>query len=131
MTCDSPYCLIADDNDLIRHSLIRNFRAFSRGCCIFLEASDGAEAINLARRYALYIVLAIIDEDMPIVQGIHVAESVRLMCHEAEVVMFTGTELNREQLTSQGIHYFHKNDEVGGLMHFCEGVLYKIALAID
>ena len=131
MTCDSPYCLIADDNWLIRHSLIRTMRALSRGCCIFLEASDGAEAVSLARTHAPHLVLAIIDEDMPIIAGTHVAEQIKLFCHDAEVVIFSGSELNREQLKAQGIHYFHKNDEVGGLMHFCEGVLYKIALAID
>lgn len=128
---NAPFCLVADDNELVRHALIRSMRDFSHGTCLLLEAADGAEAVNLARSHAPHLILAIVDEDMPIITGLHVAEQIKLFCQHAEVVLFTAHEHDRSALASRGIHYFQKNAEVGKLMSFCEHVLENIAFQID
>lgn len=83
--------LIADDQDLIRGGLRANIDA-DPGLEVVAEASDGAEAVRLARSERADVVL--MDVQMPGIDGLEALEALAIARPEARVIVLTMYDLD-------------------------------------
>jgi CheY-like chemotaxis protein len=80
-----PSILIVDDDEEIRHILRMLFE--HEGYTIVGEASDGVEAVMLARR--MFPGLIVLDQRMPGMSGAKAAEVLRALCPNVKIVAFS------------------------------------------
>jgi len=81
--------MIADDHDVVCAGLER-FLAREPGIEICATAATGREAIELAARFNPDV--AVLDIDMPQINGLDAAREIRAVAPNCEVVLFTGIE---------------------------------------
>ena len=89
--------LIADDEDFIRHGMRYAIPWEDNGMEVIGEAGNGEEALQLAVRLRPDIVLA--DIQMPLMDGLELAQRLRELLPETRVVILTAYG-NTENLTS-------------------------------
>jgi CheY-like chemotaxis protein len=78
--------LVADDNPLIRKELCELFEK-EEHYDICAEACDGAEAVELARKF--HPDLIILDFSMPVIDGLQAARKLRQLMPEVPLILFT------------------------------------------
>jgi len=119
--------LIADDNAFVRTALYEIFeREPDLHVCALAE--NGREAIEEAFR--LQPDLVVLDNAMPVMNGLEAARVLRQMMPNALLVIYSATprDVSREQATSIGIAgLVSKTDRVSVLMETVRGVLYRKA----
>lgn len=106
--------LVVDDHEGIRLLLRRLLAAVER-CEIIAEATDGAEAVELAR--TLQPDLIIMDYEMPALNGLDALERVRAFLPYVQVFMYTSSRMpcDAEMLRRGASAVFHK-DEIDALI---------------
>lgn len=80
--------LIIDDEYLIRQAICRLINWTGLGFQIVAEASDGLEAMELVEKYVPD--LMILDINIPLLDGIQVAEKVRASYPQVKIIILTG-----------------------------------------
>ncbi|WP_334077684.1 response regulator [Paenibacillus sanfengchensis] len=85
-----PDCkvLIADDEAIIREGIRESVRWSELGMRVVAEAEDGEEALELALRHGVQIVL--VDLNMPILDGIGLMEKLREQLPACKIIIITG-----------------------------------------
>jgi DNA-binding NarL/FixJ family response regulator len=78
--------LVADDHEVVRHGL-RDLLEDHEGWEVCAEASNGIEAVDLARRIEPEI--AVLDVAMPMLDGLEAARRIRLAAPATKVVLYT------------------------------------------
>ena len=83
---DAPRCLVVDDEDHVRQSLVRVLGALGLSA---VGAATGAEALALLERHR-ELMLCIVDINMPVMGGVELLEHARAQYPDVGVVMLTG-----------------------------------------
>jgi DNA-binding NarL/FixJ family response regulator len=93
--------LVVDDNPGIRQAVAKAF--LSDGFAICGEASNGREAVDLARK--LKPNLIILDLAMPVMNGLEAAPVLREVVPGTPIILFTlyGREVQQDQVSELGI----------------------------
>ncbi|GJM82938.1 hypothetical protein HMSSN139_54340 [Paenibacillus sp. HMSSN-139] len=80
--------LIADDERIIREGIRDSVDWESLRLTVVAEAEDGEEALEMAIRHGVHILL--VDLNMPIMDGIELMKRVREQLPECKIVIITG-----------------------------------------
>ena len=79
--------IVADERKLFRQGLLALFTT-ERGILVVGDAADGAEAVNLVLTQNIDVL--VLDMDLPILDGLAVAERIRRMSDPPELVFLAG-----------------------------------------
>lgn len=85
-TGDAPRCLVVDDEQSVRQSLLRMLRALGLNS---VGAATGAEALAVLDRHP-ELMLCIVDINMPVMSGVELLEHARAQYPGVGVIMLTG-----------------------------------------
>ncbi|MDD7464976.1 MAG: response regulator transcription factor [Actinomycetaceae bacterium] len=101
--------LIADDDEIIRDAL-SNLLNCEEGMKVVTAVADGVQALKEMREHIIDV--ALIDVDMPVLDGIKTASIIRQTYPDVTVVMLTAFEQEGsfEQAVAQGVHGFLTKD---------------------
>ena len=93
--------LLVDDSPDIRNILRQGFEAAGFSVCA--EAENGVEAIERARKFAPDLI--VLDQSMPVMDGLQAAPELRRLLPATPIVLFTlyGDQVSREHVASAGI----------------------------
>lgn len=86
--------LVVDDNSVMRQALCKLFRA-ARGFEICGEASNGLEAVDMARK--LRPALVVLDLYMPGINGLETARRLRRLAHPPPMILYS---MNAEEIAT-------------------------------
>lgn len=112
---DPVRVLLADDHAIFRQSLALLLQ--DSGFHVVAEASNGPEALRLAEQ--LHPQVAILDYDMPLMDGIGVARELQRMAPAIQTVLLTTEEDNASAVEAlrAGMHgYVHKSQTADELI---------------
>lgn len=102
--------LVVDDSAVMRAMIIRTLRLSRIGLGEVYEAAHGGEALEMLDRH--WIDLALVDINMPVMNGEELIERVREQPHTAGVsivvVSTEGSESRIERLRAQGARFVRK-----------------------
>jgi two-component system response regulator DesR len=100
--------LLADDNAEMRSLVGASMRGALNGLTV-LEAADGAEAIQVGLQQRPRV--ALLDVDMPRVDGIAVAVVLRELVPQLRLALYSGdVRAHRDRAKSLGLPLFDKSD---------------------
>ncbi|WP_261303916.1 response regulator transcription factor [Paenibacillus andongensis] len=89
MIVGSPWkVLIADDESIIREGILSSVNWQQLGLEVVAEAEDGEEALELARKHSVHILL--VDLNMPIMNGMSLIKHVREELPDCKIIIITG-----------------------------------------
>ncbi|MFB9327702.1 response regulator [Paenibacillus aurantiacus] len=80
--------MIADDESIIREGIRRSIPWDQLGLTVVCEAEDGEEALELAERHRVHIML--VDLSMPIMNGLTLIQHIRERQPDCKIVIITG-----------------------------------------
>ena len=115
--------LVADDHRMLRQGLTRSLEEF--GFDVVGEASDGNEAVELARQLRPDVIL--MDVSMPVLDGVEATRAVRRELPDTQVVMLTmhsDTDIIARALQAGAAGYLTKDCSI-------EEVVDAVAMAVN
>ncbi|MDQ0884925.1 two-component system response regulator YesN [Paenibacillus sp. V4I9] len=80
--------LIADDESIIREGILGSLNWQQLGLEVVAEAEDGEEALELARKHNVHILL--VDLNMPIMNGMSLIKHIREELPDCKIIIITG-----------------------------------------
>ncbi|MDQ0919077.1 response regulator [Paenibacillus sp. V4I5] len=80
--------LIADDESIIREGILSSLNWQQLGLEVVAEAEDGEEALELARKHSVHILL--VDLNMPIMNGMSLIKHMREELPDCKIIIITG-----------------------------------------
>lgn len=80
--------LIADDESIIREGILSSLNWEQLGLEVVAEAEDGEEALELARKHSVHILL--VDLNMPIMNGMSLIKHMREELPDCKIIIITG-----------------------------------------
>ncbi|KQX68527.1 response regulator transcription factor [Paenibacillus sp. Root444D2] len=80
--------LIADDESIIREGILSSLNWHQLGLEVVAEAEDGEEALELARKHSVHILL--VDLNMPIMNGMSLIKHMREELPDCKIIIITG-----------------------------------------
>ncbi|MGO4270540.1 response regulator [Paenibacillus sp. TAF58] len=80
--------LIADDESIIREGILSSINWQQLGLEVVAEAEDGEEALELARKHSVHILL--VDLNMPIMNGMSLIKHMREELPDCKIIIITG-----------------------------------------
>ncbi|KRE40055.1 response regulator transcription factor [Paenibacillus sp. Soil724D2] len=80
--------LIADDESIIREGILSSLNWQQLGLEVVAEAEDGEEALELARKHSVHILL--VDLNMPIMNGMSLIKHIREELPDCKIIIITG-----------------------------------------
>lgn len=80
--------LVVDDEAIIRQSFIKRISRLPLDFTAIYQGKNGYEALEIAQKYALDIVL--IDINMPFLNGLDLIEELRKLDREVEIIIISG-----------------------------------------
>jgi two-component system response regulator YesN len=80
--------LIADDESIIREGILSSLNWRQLGLEVVAEAEDGEEALELARKHNVHILL--VDLNMPIMNGMSLIKHIREELPDCKIIIITG-----------------------------------------
>ncbi|MDF2653261.1 MAG: two component transcriptional regulator, AraC family [Paenibacillus sp.] len=80
--------LIADDESIIREGILSSVNWQQLGLEVVAEAEDGEEALELARKHSVHILL--VDLNMPIMNGMSLIKHMREELPDCKIIIITG-----------------------------------------
>lgn len=80
--------LIADDESIIREGILSSLNWQQLGLEVVAEAEDGEEALELARKHNVHILL--VDLNMPIMNGMSLIKHIREELPDCKIIIITG-----------------------------------------
>lgn len=80
--------LIADDESIIREGIQSSLNWQQLGLEVVAEAEDGEEALELARKHSVHILL--VDLNMPIMNGMSLIKHIREELPDCKIIIITG-----------------------------------------
>jgi CheY-like chemotaxis protein len=89
-----PLILLADDDPLLRACLSKQLAAL--GCAV-LESADGRAAVGQARAYAGTLALALLDVQMPALNGYQAARAIRALAPTLPIALMSGGNIATDQ----------------------------------
>jgi PAS domain S-box-containing protein len=115
--------LLVEDEELLRRCLHNTLSSMG---CFVLQASDGAQALEMAKRQLLLIDLVVTDIVMPRMNGRDLVNSLRALRPKLPVIFMSGyadTLPTRDELRSGSVFFFQKPFGVDGLRKAVEDIL--------
>lgn len=97
--------LIADDENIQRMILSRKLKFYWYDV---IQAVNWKEAVELARDYNTKLLCIIIDNTMPVLNGIDAVVEIRKILGEVNIIMASWDNLDEQYLKSIGINHFLK-----------------------
>jgi DNA-binding NarL/FixJ family response regulator len=107
--------LIADDHALVRKNL-REIIEFKTDCVIVCEATDGLQAVRLAKEFTPDI--AVVDISMPGIDGLDAARQIRKESPQTKILILTMHDAGPiiAKIQETGVHgYLLKSEAPKGL----------------
>jgi len=115
--------LLVEDEDILRRCLHNTLSSMG---CFVLQASDGAQALEMAKRQLLLIDLVVTDIVMPRMSGRELVNSLRALRPKLPVIFMSGYSdiaPTRDELHSGSVAFFQKPFGVDGLRKAVEDIL--------
>jgi two-component system, cell cycle sensor histidine kinase and response regulator CckA len=115
--------LLVEDEDILRRCLHNTLSSMG---CFVLQASDGAQALEMAKRQLLLIDLVVTDIVMPRMNGRELVNSLRALRPKLPVIFMSGYSdiaPTRDELRSGSVAFFQKPFGVDGLRKAVEDIL--------
>ncbi|MDQ0902413.1 response regulator [Paenibacillus sp. V4I7] len=81
--------LIADDESIIREGILSSLNWQQLGLEVVAEAEDGEEALELARKHSVHILL--VDLNMPIMNGMSLIKHMREELPDCKIIIINRT----------------------------------------
>ena len=93
--------LVVDDNPLIRRLIVDTLLGGGFGVCV--EASNGKEALALARKFKPHIIT--LDLSMPVMNGLEAASNLRKILPKTPIILITmhADTLSDHEVSKAGI----------------------------
>jgi DNA-binding NtrC family response regulator len=118
--------LLVEDEESLRRCLHNTLSSMG---CFVLQASDGAQALEMAKRQLLLIDLVVTDIVMPRMNGRDLVNSLRALRPNLPVIFMSGyadTIPTRDEMRSGSIAFFQKPFGVDGLRKAVEDILASV-----
>jgi PAS domain S-box-containing protein len=115
--------LLVEDEDILRRCLHNTLSSMG---CFVLQASDGAQALEMAKSQLLLIDLVVTDIVMPRMSGRELVSSLRSLRPKLPVIFMSGYSdiaPTRDELRSGSVVFFQKPFGVDGLRKAVEDIL--------